>query len=59
MWGRSQREAATSLSDRYPDETTDEWAEMRDKFDKNLMGPNPYKEPKNRTIFVSLSMFRY
>ena len=59
VWGRSQREAATSLSDRYPDETTNEWAEMRDKFDKNSMGPNPYKEPKNRTIFVSLSTFRY
>ena len=59
VWGRSQREAATSLSDRYPDETTDEWAEMRDKFDKNSMGPNPYKEPKNCTIFISLSTFRY
>jgi len=54
-WGRSQREAATSLSQRYSKETLVMWAGMRDTFDKNSKSPNPYKEPKNRT-FVSLLM---
>ena len=30
---------------------------MRDKFDKNPGGPNPYKEPKIRTFLVLIIIF--
>jgi hypothetical protein len=53
-WGKSQREAATSLSQNYSKETITEWARMRNKFDKDPKSPNPYKEPKIRTFFISL-----
>ena len=49
VWGKYQREAATSLSKRYSKEIIDKWVEMRDKFDEDPTSPNPYKEPKNRT----------
>lgn len=55
-WGIFQREAATSLSQKYSKETIGEWAKMRNDFDKDPSSPNPYKEPKNRTF--PLSSFR-
>lgn len=51
-WGSSQREAATSLSQKYLQGTIDEWTEMRNKFDEDPKSPNPYKEPKSCTIFA-------
>ena len=55
VWGKSQREAATSLSQKYSKETINEWAGMRDRFDRDPMSPNPYKEPKNCTFFNFLT----
>ena len=58
-WSKSQRAIATSLSQRYPKETISEWIEMRNRFDRDLESPNPYKEPKTRMFLVLFLMFGY
>jgi len=54
MWSKSQREAANLLSKKYSDETISEWAAMRNKFDEDPEGPNPYKHPETRTFPILL-----
>ena len=51
-WGKSQQEAAASLSQNYLQGTINEWTEMCNKFNEDPKSPNLYKEPKNYTILA-------